>query len=190
MTGAAGQIAYSLLPMICSGIMLGEDQPVILHLLDIPASQEVLKGVVMELEDCAFPLLVKVVATTDPRVAFKDVNVAMFVGAFPRQKGMERKDLLQKNASIFVAQGKVLNELADPNVKVLVVGNPANTNCLLLMHSAPSIPRKNFSCLTRLDHHRSTTLPSSSLHLSPFHLIVLVVFPCTDPFVLFVPLTH
>lgn len=162
-TGAAGQIAYSILPMICRGQLAGEDQPIILHLLDIPPAQETLGGVVMELEDCAFPLLSGLVATTDPAIAFKGVQVALLIGSFPRQKGMERKDLLAKNAAIFLAQGKFLNDLADPDVKVVVVGNPANTNCWLLTQSAPKIPARNFSCLTRLDHHRFISLSLESL---------------------------
>ena len=127
-TGAAGQIGYSLLFRIASGEMLGKDQPVILQLLDLPQAQTAVKGVMMELEDCAFPLLAGMIATDDPEVAFKDVQVALLVGARPRSKGMERKDLLTANAEIFTVQGAALNKVADRNVKVLVVGNPANTN--------------------------------------------------------------
>eukprot|EP01095_Lingulamoeba_sp_RSL-Kostka_P007801 TRINITY_DN2536_c0_g1_i1.p1 TRINITY_DN2536_c0_g1~~TRINITY_DN2536_c0_g1_i1.p1 ORF type:complete len:381 (+),score=135.65 TRINITY_DN2536_c0_g1_i1:33-1145(+) len=154
-TGAAGQIAYSLLFQIATGRMLGPDQPIILHLLDIPPAENALNGVVMELEDCAFELVHDIVATVDPKIAFKDADLAIFVGAFPRRKGMLRKDLLEKNASIFYTQGKILNQYAKRSVKVLVVGNPANTNCLILMNSAPDIPKRNFSALTRLDYNRA-----------------------------------
>lgn len=154
-TGAAGQIAYSLLPMIASGQMLGRDQPVILHLLEIEPALVALNGVVMELEDCAFPLLRDVVPTSDPAVAFRDVDIAILVGAFPRKEGMERKDLLEKNIGIFKVQGKAINDHAKRDVKVVVVGNPANTNCLIAKHYAPSIPAENFSALTRLDHNRA-----------------------------------
>jgi len=155
-TGAAGQIAYSLVIQIASGRMLGSDQPVILHLLEIPPAEGALKGVVMELEDCAFPLVEAIVATVKPEEAFRQADVAIFVGAFPRQQGMERKDLLEKNAAIFHSQGALLARHASPSVKVLVVGNPANTNCLLLQRAAGgAIPAENFSCLTRLDHNRA-----------------------------------
>jgi malate dehydrogenase len=154
-TGAAGQIAYSLLPHIASGRMLGPDTPIILHLLEVPMVQEALKGVVMELEDCAYPLLREIVPTTDAAVAFKDVDIAILVGAFPRKQGMERKELLERNAGIFKEQGAAIDKYASRNVKVLVVGNPANTNCLICKHYAPSIPAENFSALTRLDHNRA-----------------------------------
>ncbi len=154
-TGAAGQIGYSLLFRIANGDMLGKDQPVILQLLDLPQAQAAVKGVVMELEDCAFPLLAGVVITDDPKVAFKDADVALLVGARPRSKGMERKDLLEANAQIFTVQGKALNEVASRNVKVLVVGNPANTNAYIAMKSAPSLPRENFTAMLRLDHNRA-----------------------------------
>ncbi|MCW3479774.1 malate dehydrogenase [Neisseriaceae bacterium JH1-16] len=154
-TGAAGQIGYSLLFRIASGEMLGKDQPVILQLLDLPQAQTAVKGVMMELEDCAFPLLAGMVATDDPKVAFKDVQVALLVGARPRSKGMERKDLLTANAEIFTVQGKALNEVADRNVKVLVVGNPANTNAYIAMKSAPDLDPKNFTAMLRLDHNRA-----------------------------------
>ena len=154
-TGAAGQIGYSLLFRIANGDMLGKDQPVILQLLDLPQSQAAVKGVVMELEDCAFPLLAGVVITDDPKVAFKDADVALLVGARPRSKGMERKDLLEANAQIFTVQGKALDEVASRNVKVLVVGNPANTNAYIAMKSAPSLPRENFTAMLRLDHNRA-----------------------------------
>ena len=156
-TGAAGQIGYALLFRIASGEMLGKDQPVILQLLEIPAekAQNALKGVMMELEDCAFPLLVGMSAHSDPRTAFKDADVALLVGARPRGPGMERKDLLQVNAQIFTAQGKALNEVASRDVKVLVVGNPANTNAYITMKSAPDLPAKNFTAMLRLDHNRA-----------------------------------
>ena len=156
-TGAAGQIGYSLLFRIASGEMLGKDQPVILQLLELPIDkvQAALRGVMMELEDCAFPLLAGMSGTGDPNVAFKDAEVALLVGAKPRGPGMERKDLLLENARIFIAQGKALDAVADRNVKVLVVGNPANTNAYIAMFSAPSLPKKNFTAMMRLDHNRS-----------------------------------
>ncbi|WP_417276662.1 malate dehydrogenase [Castellaniella sp.] len=156
-TGAAGQIGYALLFRIASGEMLGKDQPVILQLLEIPdeRAQKALQGVMMELEDCAFPLLAGMSAHSDPRTAFKDADVALLVGARPRSKGMERADLLQVNAQIFTAQGKALSEVASRNVKVLVVGNPANTNAYIAMKSAPDLPAKNFTAMLRLDHNRA-----------------------------------
>jgi len=154
-TGGAGQIAYSLLPPLCSGTVLGPDQPVILHLLDIPPAEGALGGVVMELEDLAYPLLAGVVATTDPATAFKDVDYAIFLGSFPRKEGMERKDVMGKNVGIFNSQGKALSDNAKPTVKCIVVGNPANTNALILSRAAPNIPTKNISALTRLDHNRA-----------------------------------
>jgi len=154
-TGAAGQIAYSLTFQIARGDMFGPDQPVILHLLDIPPMIEALGGVVMELEDCAFPLLHGVVPTVDLKEAFTDIDYALFLGAMPRREGMERSDLLKANAGIFKTQGSALDTYAKKTVKVLVVGNPANTNCLIAATCAPSIPKENFSCLTRLDHNRA-----------------------------------
>jgi malate dehydrogenase len=156
-TGAAGQIGYALLFRIASGQMLGPDQPVILQMLDLPIDklQQALKGVMMELEDCAFPLLAGMVGTGDPKVAFKDIDVALLVGAKPRGPGMERKDLLMENAKIFVEQGKALNAVASRNVKVLVVGNPANTNAYIAMKSAPELPKANFTAMLRLDHNRA-----------------------------------
>jgi malate dehydrogenase len=156
-TGAAGQIGYSLLFRIGSGEMLGKDQPVILQLLELPIDkvQAALKGVMMELEDCAFPLLAGMVGTGDPKVAFKDADIAMLVGARPRGPGMERKDLLLENAKIFIEQGKALDAVASRNVKVLGVGNPANTNAYIAMKSAPSLPKKNFTAMLRLDHNRA-----------------------------------
>ena len=156
-TGAAGQIGYALLFRIASGEMLGRDQPVILQLLEIPdeKAQNALKGVMMELEDCAFPLLAGMQAHSDPVAAFKDTDYALLVGARPRGPGMERKDLLSANAQIFTAQGKALNGSASRNVRVLVVGNPANTNAYIAMKSAPDLPRKNFTAMLRLDHNRA-----------------------------------
>lgn len=156
-TGAAGQIGYALLFRIASGEMLGKDQPVILQLLDLPQAQNAVKGVMMELQDCAFPLLAGMVATDDPEVAFKDAQVAILVGARPRGPGMERADLLQANAQIFTVQGAALNKVADRNVKVLVVGNPANTNAYIAMKSAPDLPAKNFTAMLRLDHNRAAS---------------------------------
>ena len=156
-TGAAGQIGYALLFRIASGEMLGKDQPVILQMLELSLdkAQAALKGVMMELEDCAFPLLVGMVGTDDAEVAFKDADVALLVGARPRGPGMERKDLLLENAKIFTEQGKALNDVASRNVKVLVVGNPANTNAYIAMKSAPGLPAKNFTAMLRLDHNRA-----------------------------------
>ena len=156
-TGAAGQIGYSLLFRIASGEMLGKDQPIKLHLLEIPdeKAQKALKGVMMELEDCAFPLLTGMQAYSDPGDAFKDADIALLVGARPRGPGMERKDLLAANAQIFTAQGKALDRSAKRNVKVLVVGNPANTNAYIAMKSAPSLPKTSFTAMMRLDHNRA-----------------------------------
>jgi malate dehydrogenase len=156
-TGAAGQIGYSLLFRIASGEMLGKDQPVILQLLELPLdkAQAALKGVMMEMEDCAFPLLAGMSGGSDPRVAFKDAEIALLVGARPRGPGMERKDLLLENAKIFIAQGKALNEVAQRTVRVLVVGNPANTNAYIAMKSAPTLPKKNFTAMLRLDYNRA-----------------------------------
>ncbi|MFN3611822.1 malate dehydrogenase [Tepidimonas sp.] len=158
-TGAAGQIGYALLFRIASGEMLGKDQPVILQLLEIPdeKAQKALKGVMMELEDCAFPLLAGMEAHSDPMGAFKDTDYALLVGARPRGPGMERKDLLAANAQIFTVQGKALNAVASRNVKVLVVGNPANTNAYIAMKSAPDLPAKNFTAMLRLDHNRAAS---------------------------------
>lgn len=156
-TGAAGQIGYALLFRIASGEMLGKDQPVILQLLEIPdeRAQKALKGVMMELDDCAFPLLQSMSAHSDPREAFKDVDVALLVGSRPRGPGMERAELLSVNGQIFTAQGKALNDVAKRTVKVLVVGNPANTNAYIAMKSAPDLPAKNFTAMLRLDHNRA-----------------------------------
>ena len=154
-TGAAGQISYAMLFRIAAGNMLGSDQPVILQLLEIPPAMDALQGVVMELDDCAFPLLQGVVASDDPVIAFADVDFAMLVGARPRGPGMERKDLLTENARIFSVQGKALNESASRDVRVLVVGNPANTNALIASANAPDIDKAQFTAMTRLDHNRA-----------------------------------
>ena len=158
-TGAAGQIGYSLLFRIASGEMLGKSQPVILQMLEIPdeKAQKALKGVMMELDDCAFPMLQGMTATSDPMVAFKDVEVALLVGARPRGPGMERKDLLEANGKIFAPQGKALDAVASRRVKVLVVGNPANTNCLIAMKNAPSLKPTQFTAMMRLDHNRAVS---------------------------------
>lgn len=156
-TGAAGQISYSLLFRIASGQMLGPDQPVILQLLEIPPAMEALSGVVMELDDCAFELVQGIVATDNPDVAFKDADYALLVGSRPRGPGMERKDLLEANAQIFSVQGKSLNDHASRGVKVLVVGNPANTNCLIAQRNAPDLDPRQFTAMTRLDHNRAVT---------------------------------
>ena len=155
-TGAAGQIGYQLAFRIASGQMLGADQPVILQLLEIPPALTALQGVVMELDDCAFPTLVGVVATDDPDTAFKDSDYALLVGARPRGPGMERKDLLEANAQIFSVQGKAINDHASRDIRVLVVGNPANTNALIASSNAPDIDAGNFTAMTRLDHNRAT----------------------------------
>jgi malate dehydrogenase len=156
-TGAAGQIGYSLIYRIASGEMLGKDQPVILQMLELPMdkAQAALKGCMMELEDCAFPLLAGMVGTADPKEAFKDIDYALLVGARPRGPGMERKDLLMENAKIFIEQGKALDAAAKRTARILVVGNPANTNAYIAMKSAPGIPKKNFTAMLRLDHNRA-----------------------------------
>ena len=156
-TGAAGQISYSLLFRIAAGEMLGKDQPVILQMLEITPALNALKGVAMELDDCAFPLLAGMVQTDDANVAFKDADYALLVGARPRGPGMERKDLLEANAAIFSAQGKAINDVASRDIKVLVVGNPANTNALIAQRNAPDIDPRNFTAMTRLDHNRAMT---------------------------------
>ncbi len=156
-TGAAGQIGYALLFRIAAGEMLGKDQPVILQLLEVPVEgpQKALKGVMMELEDCAFPLLAGMEAHSDPMTAFKNTDYALLVGSMPRKAGMERAELLAINGAIFTAQGKALDAVASRNVKVLVVGNPANTNAYIAMKSAPGLPRENFTAMLRLDHNRA-----------------------------------
>lgn len=165
-TGAAGQIAYSLLFSVAKGDVFGKDQPIDLHLLDITPMMEVLNGVVMELMDCAIPLVKNLVATDDPNVAFKDVDAAFMVGAMPRREGMERKDLLKANVKIFKAQGQAMDKLSKKTVKVLVVGNPANTNACILSKYAPSIPKENFSCMTRLDQNRAQAQIANKLCVS------------------------
>ncbi|MFL0802216.1 MAG: malate dehydrogenase [Agarilytica sp.] len=156
-TGAAGQISYSLLFRIAAGEMLGKDQPVILQMLEITPALDALKGVAMELDDCAFPLLAGMVCSDDPNVAFKDADYALLVGARPRGPGMERKDLLEANAAIFSVQGKAINDHASRGIKVLVVGNPANTNALIAQRNAPDIDPRQFTAMTRLDHNRAMT---------------------------------
>ena len=175
-TGAAGQIGYNLLFRIANGDMLGRDQPIILQLLDIAPAQQALNGVAMELDDCAFPLLKQVITTDDPRVAFRDVEVALLVGARPRGKGMERKDLLEANGAIFSVQGKALNEVASRNVKVLVVGNPANTNALIAQKNAPDIDPKNFTAMMRLDHNRAVSQVGLKLNKPTIDIKKMVVW--------------
>jgi malate dehydrogenase len=157
-TGAAGQIGYALLFRIANGDLLGKDQPMILNLLDLPVAQKALTGVMMELNDCAFPLLAGMAPTDDPKLAFKDIDYGILVGSRPRGPGMERRDLLAANAEIFKVQGKALNEAAKPSVKVLVVGNPANTNAYIAMKSAPDLPKGAFTAMLRLDHNRATAM--------------------------------
>ena len=165
-TGAAGQISYSLLFRIAAGDMLGKDQPVILQMLEITPALEALKGVAMELDDCAFPLLADMVTTDDAEVAFKDADYALLVGARPRGPGMERKDLLEANAAIFSAQGKAINKVANKSIKVLVVGNPANTNALIAQRNAPDIDPRQFTAMTRLDHNRAMSQLASRVGAS------------------------
>lgn len=164
-TGGAGQIAYSLLFRIASGEMLGADQPIALHILEVQEAFKALEGVKMELEDCAYPLLKEINIGVSPREIFKGIHYALLVGAKPRGPGMERSELLQENGKIFVEQGKALNEVAQKDVKVLVVGNPCNTNALIAMNNAPSIPRKNFFAMTRLDQNRATTQLAQKAHV-------------------------
>ncbi len=182
-TGAAGQIGYSLLFRIANGDLLGKDQPVILQLLEIPdeKAQKALAGVMMELEDCAFPLLAGMSAHSDPMTAFKDIDIALLVGARPRGPGMERKDLLSANAQIFTAQGKALNAVAKKTVKVLVVGNPANTNAYIAMKSAPDIPAKNFTAMLRLDHNRALSQLANKLNKPVADIEKLVVWGNHSP---------
>ncbi len=175
-TGAAGQIAYSILFRIAKGDMLGADQPVILQLLDLPVAQKALQGVMMELDDCAFPLLEQMIGTDDPNVAFKDAQVALLIGARPRGKGMERKDLLTANGAIFTVQGKALNDHAARDVKVLVVGNPANTNALIAMRNAPDLDPSNFTAMLRLDHNRALSQVAQKLNQPVRELSKMVVW--------------
>ncbi|MBI5658254.1 MAG: malate dehydrogenase [Nitrosomonadales bacterium] len=167
-TGSAGQIGYATLFRIANGDMLGQDQPIILQLLDLPQAQTMLRGVMMELEDCAFPLLQQIIITDDPKTAFRDTEVALLIGARPRGKGMERKDLLEANGAIFTAQGRLLNEHAARHVKVLVVGNPANTNALIAMKNAPDLDPRNFNSMMRLDHNRAVAQVAQKL-FQPIH---------------------
>lgn len=180
-TGAAGQIGYSLLFRIASGEMLGKDQPIILQLLEITPALNALKGVVMELEDCAFPLLAGVVQSDDPMVAFKDIDIALLVGARPRSKGMERKDLLEANGAIFTGQGQALNAVANQDVRVLVVGNPANTNAYIAMKSAPDLPSRNFTAMLRLDHNRALSQLSTKSGQSVDSIKQLIVWGNHSP---------
>lgn len=182
-TGAAGQIGYALLFRIASGEMLGKDQPVILQLLEIPdeKAQQALKGVMMELDDCAFPLLQGMTAHSDPREAFKDIDIALLVGARPRGPGMERKDLLAVNAEIFTVQGKALNDVASRDVKVLVVGNPANTNAYIAMKSAPDLPAKNFTAMLRLDHNRALSQLADKADIAVADIENLIVWGNHSP---------
>jgi malate dehydrogenase len=173
-TGAAGQIGYSLIPLVASGAVFGEDQPIILHLLDIPFMEKALKGVVMEIEDCAYPLVIEIVATVDVTTAFKGVNVAILLGGVPRKPGMERAELFQKNSPIFVEQGKALNH-ADKNCKVLVVANPANTNCLIAAMNS-NLPKQNFTCLTRLDQNRTVGLVAGKVGVTPGAVKNLIIW--------------
>lgn len=174
-TGAAGQIGYALAFRVASGAMLGPDQPINLHLLEITPALPTLQGVVMELNDCAFPTLNKVIATDDARVAFKDCHAALLVGARPRGPGMERKDLLLANAQIFSAQGKALNDVAARDVRVLVVGNPANTNALIAMKNAPSLKPQSFTAMTRLDHNRalSQLAEKTGVHVNDIQKMII-----------------
>ncbi len=182
-TGAAGQIGYALLFRIASGEMLGKDQPVILQMLELPLdkAQSALRGVMMELEDCAFPLLAGMVGTDDPKVAFKDADYALLVGARPRGPGMERKDLLLENAKTFTEQGRALNEVASRDVKVLVVGNPANTNAYIAMKSAPDLPAKNFTAMLRLDHNRALSQLATKASVPVASIEKLVVWGNHSP---------
>ncbi len=182
-TGAAGQIGYSLLFRIASGEMLGKDQPVILQMLELPIdkAQAALRGVMMELEDCAFPLLAGMVGTDDADVAFKDADIALLVGARPRGPGMERKDLLLENAKIFTAQGAAMNRVASRDVKVLVVGNPANTNAYIAMKSAPDLPAKNFTAMLRLDHNRALSQLAEKAGVAVAEIEKLIVWGNHSP---------
>ncbi|CAL1292488.1 unnamed protein product [Larinioides sclopetarius] len=175
-TGAAGQIAYSLLYSISKGDVFGLDQPISLHLLDIPQMMGVLEGVVMELNDCAFPLLREIIPTADEKVAFADIDAAFLVGAMPRREGMERKDLLAANVKIFKSQGKALDQFAKKDVKVLVVGNPANTNALICSKYAPSIPKENFTAMTRLDQNRATSQIANLLKVNVSNVANIIIW--------------
>ncbi|MEO9148394.1 MAG: malate dehydrogenase [Burkholderiaceae bacterium] len=182
-TGAAGQIGYALVFRIASGEMLGKDQPVILQLLEVPVEgpQKALRGVMMELQDCAFPLLVGMEAHDDPMAAFKDTDYALLVGSMPRKAGMERAELLAVNGKIFTAQGKALDAVASRNVKVLVVGNPANTNAYIAMKSAPNLPRENFTAMLRLDHNRALSQVAEKIHVKVADIEKLTVWGNHSP---------
>ncbi|MDP0561808.1 MAG: malate dehydrogenase [Candidatus Endonucleobacter sp. (ex Gigantidas childressi)] len=180
-TGAAGNISYSLLFKIASGEMLGEDQPIILQLVEIPKAMDKLRGVAMELEDCAFPLLHGISMNDNPFDGFRGIHYAMLVGAHPRSKGMERADLLEANAEIFATQGKSLNEVANPDVKALVIGNPANTNCLILARNAPDLSPAQFCAMTRLDHNRAKGLLGNKLGVNPSDIDGLCVWGNHSP---------
>ncbi len=190
-TGPAGQIGYSILFRIAAGTMLGREQPVILNLLerDHPTARSALKGVMMELEDCAFPLLADMNATTDPKEAFKDIDIALLIGARPRGPGMERADLLAQNALIFREQGKALDEVANRNVKVLVVGNPCNTNAWIAMKSAPSLSYKNFTAMVRLDQNRTISMLAKKTGARVSHIHRLAVWGNHSP-TMFPDITH
>lgn len=175
-TGAAGQISYSLLFRIAAGEMLGVDQPVILQLLEIPPALDALKGVAMELDDCAFPLLQSVVCTDDPNIAFSQADFALLVGARPRGPGMERKDLLEANAAIFSVQGKAIDDHASSDIKVLVVGNPANTNALIAQRNAPGIDPRQFTAMTRLDHNRAMTQLANKLNVTINDIVKMTIW--------------
>jgi malate dehydrogenase len=180
-TGAAGQIGYALLFRIANGDLLGKDQPVILNLLDLPVAQKALNGVIMELNDCAFPLLAGVEPTDNPNVAFKDIDIGILVGSRPRGPGMERRDLLAANAEIFKVQGKALNENAKRSVKVLVVGNPANTNAYIAMKSAPDLPKGAITAMLRLDHNRAVSMLSERAKLPVSEIEKVVVWGNHSP---------
>ena len=175
-TGAAGQIGYSLLFRIAKGDMLGREQPVILQLLDVTQAQQVLRGVAMELEDCVFPMLQQVIISDDPRMIFRDAEIVLMVGARPRSKGMERKDLIEANGVIFAEQGKILNEVAARHAKILVVGNPANSNALIAMHNAPDLDPRNFSSMTRLDHNRAIAQVAKKLAQPVADIVKMVIW--------------
>uniref|UniRef100_A0A7S3G4F2 Malate dehydrogenase n=1 Tax=Palpitomonas bilix TaxID=652834 RepID=A0A7S3G4F2_9EUKA len=175
-TGAAGQIAYSLIPLLLDGRTFGPDVGVHLRMLDIPPAVNVMKGVVMEIEDVGFPLLLSASTYTDAEEAFNGVDVVAMLGAFPRKAGMQRKDLLEKNCGIFAVQGKALDKVAKKSVKIVVVGNPANTNCLILQKNAPSIPKENFSALTRLDHNRAIGQIAAKVGAKPQQVANVCIF--------------
>ncbi len=175
-TGAAGQISYSLLFRLAAGLLLGPEQPIILHLLEITPAMGALEGVVMELNDCAAPLLHRVIITDDPKIAFKNVDYAFLVGARPRGPGMERKDLLQVNAEIFAIQGKALNEVASREVKVLITGNPANTNALIALKNAPDLKPENFSAMSRLDHNRALSYLAEKCGVLPVDVKNMIIW--------------